>query len=123
MLESYKWMGWVWDGMGMGWKSLRGVILRAPLCGANKDPAYHISLKLYLQQGLLRIPGGRGPVQEEEEVEGPHHHHQSDLEWRPPTFEKKNLSTVAAVCRERRKQIFGDRVDLSSLQSCQFINY
>ena len=37
MLESYKWMGWVWDGMGMGWKSLRGVILRAPLCGANKD--------------------------------------------------------------------------------------
>ena len=36
MLESYKWMGWVWDGMGMGWKSLRGVILRAPLCGANK---------------------------------------------------------------------------------------
>ena len=29
-------MGWVWDGMGMGWKSLRGVILRAPLCGANK---------------------------------------------------------------------------------------
>ena len=21
--------------MGMGWKSLRGVILRAPLCGAN----------------------------------------------------------------------------------------
>ena len=36
MLESYKWMGWVWDGMGMGWKSLRGVILRAPLCGAKK---------------------------------------------------------------------------------------
>ena len=35
MLESYKWMGWVWDGMGMGWKSLRGVILRAPLCGAK----------------------------------------------------------------------------------------
>ena len=29
-------MGWDWDGMGMGWKSLRGVILRAPLCGANK---------------------------------------------------------------------------------------
>ena len=26
-------MGWVWDGMG--WKSLKGVILRAPLCGAN----------------------------------------------------------------------------------------
>ena len=37
MLESYKWMGWVWDGMGMGWKSLRGVILRAPLCGANNE--------------------------------------------------------------------------------------
>ena len=35
MLESYKWMGWDWDGMGMGWKSLRGVILRAPLCGAK----------------------------------------------------------------------------------------
>ena len=35
MLESYKWMGM---GMGMGWdgrKSLKGVILRAPLCGAN----------------------------------------------------------------------------------------
>ena len=36
MLESYKWMGLGWDGYGMGWKSLRGVILRAPLCGANK---------------------------------------------------------------------------------------
>ena len=38
MLESYKWMGLGWDGygMGMGWKSLRGVILRAPLCGAKK---------------------------------------------------------------------------------------
>ena len=36
MLESYK---WDWDGYGMGWdgrKSLKGVILRAPLCGANK---------------------------------------------------------------------------------------
>ena len=32
MLESYKWMGWVgWD-----WKSLKALILRAPLCGANK---------------------------------------------------------------------------------------
>ena len=32
-------MGWDWDGMGLGWdgrKSLKGVILRAPLCGANK---------------------------------------------------------------------------------------
>merc|ERR1719234_783417 len=29
--------GWDWDGMGMGWKSLRGVILRAPLCGANNS--------------------------------------------------------------------------------------
>ena len=32
-----------WDGygmgLGMGWKSLRGVILRAPLCGANKTLA------------------------------------------------------------------------------------
>ena len=29
---------WVWDGMGwMGWKSLKALILRAPLCGANKD--------------------------------------------------------------------------------------
>ena len=32
MLESYKWMGWD----GMGWKSLQALILRAPLCGANK---------------------------------------------------------------------------------------
>ena len=32
MLESYK-----WDGLdGMGWKSLKALILRAPLCGANK---------------------------------------------------------------------------------------
>ena len=33
MLKSYKWdgMGWDWDGR----KSLKGVILRAPLCGAN----------------------------------------------------------------------------------------
>ena len=37
MLESYKWMGWVWVWDGMGWKSLKGVILRAPLCGANKE--------------------------------------------------------------------------------------
>ena len=35
MLESYKWMGWVWVWDGMGWKSLKGVILRAPLCGAK----------------------------------------------------------------------------------------
>ena len=32
MLKSYK-----WDGLdGMGWKSLKALILRAPLCGANK---------------------------------------------------------------------------------------
>ena len=36
MLESYKWM----DGMGwMGWKSLKALILRAQLCGANKHSA------------------------------------------------------------------------------------
>ena len=36
MLESYKWDGWDgWDGMGR--KSLKGVILRAPLCGANNN--------------------------------------------------------------------------------------
>ena len=47
MLESYKWMGWDWDGMGMGWKSLRGVILRAPLCGANNltDSVTNIKMK------------------------------------------------------------------------------
>ena len=33
MLESYKWIGY---GMGLGWKSLQALILRAPLCGANK---------------------------------------------------------------------------------------
>ena len=32
MLESYKWQGLGW----MGWKSLQALILRAPLCGANK---------------------------------------------------------------------------------------
>ena len=26
-------MGWM--GMGLGWKSLKALILRAPLCGAN----------------------------------------------------------------------------------------
>ena len=45
MLKSYK-----WDGMGLGWdgrKSLKGVILRAPLCGANKDcGAVRISIKI-----------------------------------------------------------------------------
>merc|ERR1712105_172033 len=80
-------------------------------------------------QRLLRLPGGRGPVEEEEEVEGQvqvqvegPHHHQSRLS---PISEKKNLSTVAVVCRERRKQIFGDQVDLSPPcnQSCHFINY
>ena len=34
MLKSYKWMGWM--GLGLGWKSLSALILRAPLCGANK---------------------------------------------------------------------------------------
>ena len=36
MLKSYKWdgMGWDWDWIGR--KSLKGVILRAPLCGAKK---------------------------------------------------------------------------------------
>ena len=28
------WMGWV--GMGWDWKSPKALILRAPLCGANK---------------------------------------------------------------------------------------
>ena len=35
MLESYKWMGWM--GLGLGWKSLKALILRAPLCGAIKS--------------------------------------------------------------------------------------
>ena len=30
MLESYKWDGW-------DWKSPQALILRAPLCGANKN--------------------------------------------------------------------------------------
>ena len=43
MLESYK-----WDGLdGMGWKSLKALILRAPLCGANKQ------LKLIHDKKLL----------------------------------------------------------------------
>ena len=39
MVKSYKWMGMgMGIGYGMGWdgrKSLKGVILRAPLCGAK----------------------------------------------------------------------------------------
>ena len=86
-------------------------------------------LKPYLQQRLLRIPGGWGSVEEEEEVEGQvqvqvedPHHHQSRLS---PISEKKILSTLVAVCRVRRKQMFGDRSSwsLSSLQSCHFVNY
>ena len=34
MLESYKWIGMGWDGWD-GRKSLKALILRAPLCGAN----------------------------------------------------------------------------------------
>ena len=34
MLKSYKWLDAL-DGMGLGWKSLKALILRAPLCGAN----------------------------------------------------------------------------------------
>ena len=51
MLESYKWMGWVWVWDGMGWKSLKGVILRAPLCGANK--AVVICLDAFLEKDIL----------------------------------------------------------------------
>ena len=41
MLKSYKWMdGWM-DGIGMGWKSLKALILRAPLCGANNHIHHH----------------------------------------------------------------------------------
>ena len=36
MLKSYKWIGWVgWDGR----KSLKALILRAPLCGAKNRPS------------------------------------------------------------------------------------
>ena len=37
MPESYKWIGLDWDWIGIGWKSLQALILRAPLCGANND--------------------------------------------------------------------------------------
>ena len=39
MLKSYKWMGWD----GMGWKSLKALILRAPLCGANNCFVNYVS--------------------------------------------------------------------------------
>ena len=43
MLKSYKW--WGRDGMGwMGRKSLKGVILRAPLCGVNN---YKLSIVVH----------------------------------------------------------------------------
>ena len=53
MLKSYKWdWVWVWDGMGWeGRKSLKGVILRAPLCGANNEKTkvlVFINSELYL---------------------------------------------------------------------------
>ena len=41
MLESYKWMGWI----GLDWKSLKALILRAPLCGANKSQMKFDKLK------------------------------------------------------------------------------
>ena len=31
-------------GLGLGWKSLKALILRAPLCGANNDLAIVTSL-------------------------------------------------------------------------------
>ena len=42
MLESYKWIG-------MGRKSLKGVILRAPLCGANKQYVFFLFVTCHVK--------------------------------------------------------------------------
>ena len=75
MLESYKWMGWVglgWESLkalilraplcgaisgrdwdGMGWKSLKALILRTPLCGANnKGYSFDKSINCYVHANL-----------------------------------------------------------------------
>ena len=49
MFESYK-----WDGMGMGWdgrKSLKALILRAPLCGANNLLIRQMNFSFFLWTG------------------------------------------------------------------------
>ena len=58
MPRSYKWIGYGLDRMG--WKSLCGVILRAPLCGAKGSPKNISFDKL----GILSQPGGRGGLTE-----------------------------------------------------------
>ena len=42
MLKSYKWIG-------MGRKSLKGVILRAPLCGANKQYVFFLFVTCHVK--------------------------------------------------------------------------
>ena len=75
----------------------------------------------FLQQRLLRIPGGRGPGQEEEEVERSLLlRHQSDPESRPQRIffrEKEIILLRCPLSRERRRKFGKKRVDLSSLQS------
>ena len=72
--------------------------------------AHHGSLKPYLQQRLLRIPGGRRAVQEEEEVDGQAHHRQKSRQ--SPIFrEKIYINRCRRVLRAMEK-IFGDQVDL-----------
>merc|ERR1712158_76511 len=79
-------------------------------------------------QRLLRIPGGRGPGQEEEEVERRLLlRHQSDPESRPQRIffrEKEIILLRCPLSRERRRK-FGKNELISPPcnQSCQFINY
>ena len=82
----------------------------------------------FLQQRLLRIPGGRGPGQEEEEVERRLLlRHQSDPESQPQRIffrEKEIILLRCPLSRERRRK-FGKNELISPPcnQSCQFINY
>ena len=53
MPESYKWM----DGLGLGWKSPQPLILRAPLCGANKGSKVQcFHFRLMASMILLILP-------------------------------------------------------------------
>ena len=64
MLESYKWMGWDWD-WDWDWKSLQALILRAPLCSANKQMRFRCNA--CAMKSPLDQTGGKGRAAASEE--------------------------------------------------------
>ena len=61
-------MGLGWDGMGLGWKSLKALILRAPLCGANNS-VIRVTFDHYYSINLHKSLMGK-PVDEDVDAGG-----------------------------------------------------